>query len=188
MAYVYKYTDLADNIVKYVGIVCRDNESAMELRLKEHIYNDVWMQGKHWRLEYINVATNNDASALEAHFIAKYETAKWYNSTKDKLGLLSFVKDCDFDWQVYKNDIYVTQKEIIRGKEDKILKQVFRTQNLVAEKLSQVTDTIKLIDSLLLAEDYSHYPKEVLLSDRDKLIAESKEYIRFQTCVPLHLI
>lgn len=36
MAYVYKYTDLLDNVVKYVGIVWGKTRTLQD-RIKEHI-------------------------------------------------------------------------------------------------------------------------------------------------------
>ena len=36
MNYVYRYIDKADNIIKYIGIVCRDAEKALEKRIYEH--------------------------------------------------------------------------------------------------------------------------------------------------------
>ena len=39
MAYIYRYTDLVDNIIKYVGIVWSDNRS-LEDRLYEHELRD----------------------------------------------------------------------------------------------------------------------------------------------------
>ena len=110
MNYVYRYIDTADNIIKYIGIVCRDTENALERRIYEHANNDSWCHGKTWRIEYITVPTKNDAHALEGHFIALYGTNKWYNKAKTTLGLLSFVKN-DFEWNVlYENCNVICKK------------------------------------------------------------------------------
>ena len=74
MNYIYRYIDTADNIIKYIGIVCRDTENALEKRIYEHSYLDSWCHGKSWKIEYITVPTKNDAHALEGHFIALYGT------------------------------------------------------------------------------------------------------------------
>ena len=39
MAYVYRYTDLADNIIKYVGIVYGENRT-LKQRIYEHFRDD----------------------------------------------------------------------------------------------------------------------------------------------------
>ena len=41
MNYVYRYIDTKDNIVKYIGIVCRDGDNALEKRIYEHKRSDV---------------------------------------------------------------------------------------------------------------------------------------------------
>ena len=106
MSYVYRYTDLSDNVIKYVGIVCREGEDALSRRIEEHSYNDSWCFNKTWKIEYIKVPTKNDANALESHFIAKWETHKWFNIKKKHDGLLSFIK-CDFKWIVEKEALFV---------------------------------------------------------------------------------
>ena len=81
MNYVYRYIDKADNIIKYIGIVCRDTENALERRIYEHANNDSWCQGKSWKIEYITVPTKNDALLIYGvggtiDYIKSNDTAK----------------------------------------------------------------------------------------------------------------
>lgn len=45
MGYVYRYTDLTDNVIKYVGIVWKDNRT-LDDRIYEHSYFDGWCIGR----------------------------------------------------------------------------------------------------------------------------------------------
>ena len=189
MNYVYRYIDLADNIIKYVGIVCRVSEGGLEQRVKEHFQNDAWSHGIKWRVEYIEVPTKNDAHALETHFITLYDTGKWFNHAKKSSGLLSFVsKDAVFDWKVFANGIYQERHDIAKTKrvDGFIGINVFPFR--LAEALADTIDCIKIIDDMLEREDYSRYPRERLLEDRDELISHREEFIKVQLSVPLHLI
>ena len=78
MAYVYRYTDLEDLLIKYVGIVYGETRT-LQQRLNEHKNNDAWCKNKNWRIEYFYVNTRTDAECLEAHFIALYKTYNYYN-------------------------------------------------------------------------------------------------------------
>ena len=55
MAYVYRYTDLSDGIVKYVGVVWSENRTLSQ-RIREH-FNDKWCKGKKWKIEFIKLET-----------------------------------------------------------------------------------------------------------------------------------
>ena len=79
--YVYRYTDLTDNIIKYVGIVWSKNRT-LEQRIKEHYLYDEWCNGKQWKVEYLEIDNKTDCEGLEGHFISLYETNKWYNKGK----------------------------------------------------------------------------------------------------------
>lgn len=91
MAYVYRYTDEADGIIKYVGIIWSDKRS-IKRRIIEHS-KDERFKGTTWKIEYINkdVRTRTDAECLEAHYIAKYQTYKYLNSSKSEWGICSFI-------------------------------------------------------------------------------------------------
>ena len=51
MAVIYRYTDLYDGIIKYVGIVWSDNRTLFD-RVKEH-RSDEWYNEGRWKIEYL---------------------------------------------------------------------------------------------------------------------------------------
>lgn len=114
MAFVYKYTDKSDGLVKYVGIVCREGKNALNKRIKEHSNVDDWATSHNWDLHYIEVKTKNDAHALEGHFIAYYKSYEWFNKAKADYGLLSFVDSNKFEWKRF-------------NQEEEVLNQYFTT-------------------------------------------------------------
>lgn len=179
MSYVYRYIDLSDNEIKYVGVVCRNSENGMETRLQEHLDNDVWLQGKKWKIEYIQVPTKGDALALEGHFIAKYKTDEWYNHAKTTYGLLSFIDDSIFDWKVFKNEIYVPERKIVRSETDAMISNFFKIHDEYAKRLSDVIKSLEKVDKLLEFEIYSIYSKDILLRDKKELQNEMEEYMKF---------
>lgn len=97
MAYVYKYTDLKDNIVKYVGIVY-SNQRSLKQRVSEHYARDAWCKQSTFRIEYFECRNKTEATALENHFISLYKTYKYYNKTPNN-GKLSFVPQ--IEWKQY---------------------------------------------------------------------------------------
>jgi len=108
MAYVYRYTDLSDNIIKYVGIVWSDN---MELknRIDAH-HRDDWYAGTFWKIEYLseNIVTRTDAEYFEAHYISLYGTDKYHNKMKAGWGISHFLPDRENEWKEYV-DPYIPQ-------------------------------------------------------------------------------
>jgi hypothetical protein len=100
--YVYRYTDLNDEIIKYVGNVWSNNRT-LQKRIREH-KNDDWYKDKNWKIEYIQVNTRTDAEYLESHFIEKYKTYNYYNQAKAHWGISDFIKD-DFEWKLYTEDL-----------------------------------------------------------------------------------
>ncbi len=99
MAYIYRYTDLVDNIIKYVGIVWSDNRS-LEDRLYEHELRDDWCRTRKWKIEYLteNITTRTDAEYFEAHYISLYQTDKYFNVSKAGWGVSSFLPNRENDW------------------------------------------------------------------------------------------
>ena len=99
MAIVYRYRDINDNIIKYVGIV-NDSGRTLGRRLLEHFRKDVWSHGK-FQVDYINVKSKTDAEFLEAHFISYYETFKYFNVAKKDWGISSIVTLQEYLWHPY---------------------------------------------------------------------------------------
>lgn len=96
MAYVYRYTDLRDNKIKYVGIVWGKNRSLSQ-RLNEHLKLDDWCDNN-YKIEYLKVANRAEAEALESHFIALYKSYEFYNNSKSDWGICSFITDMEDCW------------------------------------------------------------------------------------------
>lgn len=105
MAVVYRYTDLADNTIKYVGIVWSGNRT-LKQRDEEHRKNDDWCRNHAWIVEYLQkeVKSRTDAEMLEAHYISKFGTADWYNVRKANWGESDYVDDADDKWELYSTD------------------------------------------------------------------------------------
>lgn len=106
MACIYRYTDLADNIIKYIGIVWSDNRT-LKQRLYEHSKNDEWCKNGNFKIEYIKVKSRTDAEFLEAHYISLYHTDKYYNDSKSEWGISSFVPYKESDWKEYNDNTYI---------------------------------------------------------------------------------
>lgn len=93
---VYRYTDIEDRKIKYVGIVTKGKLSS---RLANHNNDDEWCIGKKWYIEYFECGTRSEAEAFEAHLIALYGTGEYYNTHKAKWGLNSFLPDVEKWWK-----------------------------------------------------------------------------------------
>lgn len=113
MICVYRYIDLNDNIIKYVGVVTGDKVN-LASRIKGH-KSDNWVYGTKWRVEYIeeDINTRTDAEMFESHFISLFGTNKWFNKSKANWGVSSFVPKIG-EWSVYKEEIdYDSKREYI---------------------------------------------------------------------------
>lgn len=88
---IYRYRDLSDNIIKYIGIVYGKERSLNE-RVKEH-YRENRFQKIDWEISYIelDLESRTDAEYIESHYIAYYGTDKWLNIKKSGWGISSFV-------------------------------------------------------------------------------------------------
>ena len=187
MNYIYRYIDTTDNIIKYIGIVCRDTDNALERRIREHAINDAWCQGKTWRIEYITVPTKNDAHALEGHFIALYGTKKWYNRAKTELGILSFVKN-DFKWITLFESFNVRYSKIKNIETDICIISPHKLPYIIAERYAEIRKSMKLIDAMLCNDDYSMFSKEELIKDKKELAEALEEYNKFLDSRKLYFI
>lgn len=114
MAYVYRYIDNSDGIIKYVGIVWGKN-TTLTNRIYQHKYNDDWCKGKDFTIEYIkeDINTRTDAEYFEAHYISLYQTDKYFNIAKSGWGVSSFLPNRENDWVVYNGNEFVKQNDHI---------------------------------------------------------------------------
>ncbi len=93
---VYRYTDLSDGIIKYVGIT---SVSIFGNRIYAHQTRDKWWQNKCWKIEYFECDNQSEAEAFEAHLIALYKTGDYYNKQKVGWGLNKYLPDVEDRWQ-----------------------------------------------------------------------------------------
>lgn len=100
MPIVYRYTDLNDNIVKYIGIITSKSKTrTLEDRLKEHRTKHEWAHGN-FSIDYIIVDSRTDAEAFESHFITYYQTYNYYNKAKSDWGLSVYLPN-KVNWKHY---------------------------------------------------------------------------------------
>lgn len=117
MAIVYRYIDLIDYIIKYIGI--SQDYNGFKGRVRDH-YGQWWGKLSTYRIEYTEVATINDANCLEGHLIAYYETYKYFNKSKKKWGKCSWISDEDsIVWKEYIPDFKNTKVGNYTGNEDR---------------------------------------------------------------------
>lgn len=103
MGYVYRYTDTADNIIKYVGIVwCDTSVCALKRRINQH-KTDPKFSNVDWKIEYLceGIKSRTDAEYLESHYISLYHTDKYLNVGKRGWGVSSFIPDKESEWKEY---------------------------------------------------------------------------------------
>lgn len=100
MAYVYRYTDKKDGIIKYVGIVWSEKVTLQD-RIRQHEIRDEWCKNSDWHIEFIekNINTRTDAEYWEAHLISLYETDKYFNICKSGWGISSFLPNIEDEWE-----------------------------------------------------------------------------------------
>ena len=105
MGYVYRYTDLKDNKIKYVGIVYGETRS-LGRRIYEHRLYDEWCKNNNYKIEYIKmpIHTRTDVEFLESHFISLYGTDKYFNIRKKGWGVSNLVSYEETEWILYDNN------------------------------------------------------------------------------------
>lgn len=136
MPYIYKYEDPDTEQVVYVGI-SRDYDTLLR-RFAAHKNNDPWGVLKLWNIYTAEVKTQSDAEVLEGHFIALYETYRFYNKAKAGWGVCSFVPE--IVWRKW------------TPLEGKNYQEVLRTQR---EQLrANIYDMRRTIDSLITRQSF----------------------------------
>lgn len=99
MGFIYRYTDLEDNLIKYVGIV--HTNRPLYKRIYEHETQYSWVKNRKWKIEYIAKTSRTTLEALEAHLIALYKTNQFYNRGKKNWGLCEYIPDIESEWVEY---------------------------------------------------------------------------------------
>ena len=154
MGYVYRYIDIADNIIKYVGIVWSENRT-LEQRVKEHETQDNWCKVRKWKIEYFetNINSRTDAEYFEAHFISLYETDKYFNDKKSGWGTSSILNNIDVEWKEYKytdNKDYLkellSQIQCLKSETDILKVEILKKDRIIDSLKSELFKKDKVIE------------------------------------------
>ena len=143
MAKIYRYIDMRDNFIKYVGIVYGENRT-LEQRHKEHLKKDIWCD-ENFKVQYLDVPINSrsEAEALEAHFISLYQTGSWYNKSKSNWGQSSFVpKFNERDWQNFYYSLTQQDLENINNKRNHLINKNIDNYSINNENIKYIIDRL----------------------------------------------
>lgn len=136
MGYVYRYKDLVDNIIKYVGIVW-SGKRTLNQRLYEHQQNDEWCFKRRWKIEYLEseITTRTDAEYFESHYISLYETDKYFNVKKSGWGISSFLPNRENEWKevVMINEELRKQKFLLNKIEKETEREILKYEKVKVE-------------------------------------------------------
>ena len=94
MGNVYRYINKETNDIEYIGLVY---DRPLYKRIREHSTMEKWNSQK-YKVEYITCTSRTDLEYLEAHFIAKFKTYRFYNSAKKNMGKSNLIDDSKFKW------------------------------------------------------------------------------------------
>lgn len=176
MSCVYRYTDLEDGIIKYVGIVWSENRT-LKQRVKEHATNDDWCKNKSWLIEFIeeNINSRTDAEYFEAHYISLYETDKWFNQKKSGWGKSSFLPERK-DWKVYAHSSYSVPAVMLLDKEIEVEKELLEK---LKDQVSVKRRKIKEYDEILENKKQEIKSYEDAANKMLKIVADGGEIRTF---------
>lgn len=111
MGMVYRYTDLADGKIKYVGAIWSEKRTLKD-RVEEH-KKDAWCKDRKWKIEYLKreIKSRIDAELFKSHYISEYGTDKYFNIRKTDWGKSEVINSLNDEWEVYQIDATGTYKE-----------------------------------------------------------------------------
>lgn len=147
--YVYRYIDMNDNVIKYVGIVVK---GTLPNRHKQHT-RDAWYKDGKFICECIEVDNKSEAEAIESHLISLYETDKYYNKAKTGWGINKYLP-MEYEWKIANvNDetiedvvksLYLHSEWIIR--DNKSTEEISRIMVNFAERIKDIQERQKCIE------------------------------------------
>jgi hypothetical protein len=129
---VYRYRDMDDGIIKYVGIV---RNGLLSDRILGHFYDDKWAKDKVWQVDYFKCDTQSEVEAFEGHLIALYGTDKYLNIQKAGWGLNKYLPDVEDWWRPALIPVFADTKTLNRSIE---LRGLLRNGNV--EKAIEMLD------------------------------------------------
>ena len=182
MAWVYRYIDLADDTIKYVGVVWGKTRT-LEDRIKEHS-KEKWCKVRKWRIEYIvdEIETQAEAEAYETHYINLWNTGKYFNVRQVGRGTNKFLQERN-DWTEYKDELEKSleeEKDIqIKIKEinDSIKKYKLEFET-IKEKETYIKRSLKINVITKVIEDISENIDEFPFSYDDVIFC----YTHIEAC------
>jgi len=186
MGYVYRYTDVADSIIKYVGIVWSDNRT-LEQRIREHEVQDEWCFKRKWIIEYIeyDIHTRTDAEYIESHLISLYKTDNYYNKKKSGWGISEFLPH-EYNWILFRDDSKSNESNIACVDYGKLLllnKELISENNNLKDKINKLEQIIKDMFSVKTNKitKTSTELKKHQTSQRDEVIRYIYDNLKFKT-------
>lgn len=165
MGFLYRYIDLEDDIVKYVGIVHSKNRT-LQQRLKDH-HKDSWYEPNRFKIQMVDCGemSRTDLEYLESHFIAFYETYKWFNKSKANWGCSSIIDSSKYKWVdideiQFRSKHSKTRSTTSKAKNTSYLaikaEKVLNRKRLIYSISNSILSTIPM-EQIPLVEDYSYY-------------------------------
>ena len=167
MICVYRYIDIKDGIIKYVGIVVKQ---PLRARLVQHRTLDDWATASEYKIQYFEVETQSDAEVWEAHLISEYKTYNYYNIKKSSWGLCSYL-----------NSQVITWKDFDFTVRPKVKKRIPTINNIVKggfgeQRLSKVINQ-KIF--YLQSQNVDIVGEDIYITKDDKPIYEKEVFIEY---------
>lgn len=115
MGIIYRYVDLDDEIIKYVGTVWSGDCTLKDKHLwhKEH---DSWCKDNHWRIEYLqkDIKTRVESDIFESHYVSKFGTNEYFNTHTVGYGMSDTVDDTNDVWEIFYSDDEARPSEFVK--------------------------------------------------------------------------
>lgn len=139
---IYRYVDLKDEIIKYIGIVWGEKQTLFDRIYAHECQGQFW--GYNWHVDFIELTSRTECECLEAHFITLYRTDKYLNIAKTGWGLCSFVPK-NLEWQPYYEKEYTYSP---KENETAILYSPLAQRPKVCKSKKKYKSTIEMINSI----------------------------------------
>lgn len=163
MEYVYKYENDVGKVL-YVGIT-----NNMQRRVSQH-KNDKLEIIENPIIYYFPVSTRADAEMLETYLINHYKTGQYYNVSKTKKGIFTFLDVCELlPWVKWNGECNAKEKPFVFSsligkeniKEVTVVKKVYvDSSKSISKKIDkQHNDRIQLRDAI---KERTKYEEDVI--------------------------
>lgn len=142
--YVYKYVDIKDQKVKYVGKTTNINK-----RIKDH-ERDKWFLNSTYDIYYIECNTKADMDCLETYFIGYYGSCEYYNVAKNWGNVTLNLTIDENQWILYLNpkDQQIKRLEERRENIRKLKKDIISLDVEISKLQDSIKNKEKAIASL----------------------------------------